>query len=280
MRSLVVSAPAAEAELAADMLWSLGVVAIEERPSVGGAIELWTSLGEGESALEVVASAVRARWRWWTVDVDESVADGWREHAAVVEVADDLVVVPAWRDDLLADVGPGCLALSIEPGPTFGLGDHPTTRGCLLALRRELKARATRSVLDVGCGSGILSVAAARWGVPRVVAVDISPAAVPITRDNARRNGVAGAVDVSTMPLHEVHGRHQVVVANILAPTLVELADDLKSRLDDGGALIISGVLVGRFDHVVHALAPLIPTRVDLIDGWATVTLGSGSQPA
>ena len=274
MRSFVVSAPAAEAEVAADVLWSLGVVAIEERMAVDGTIELWTSLGDGEGALDVVASALGARWRWWTAEVDESVADNWREHATVVEVADDLVVVPAWRYDLMSGVRAGCLALSIEPGPTFGLGDHPTTRGCLIALRREVAARVGASVLDVGCGSGILAVAAARWGARRVVAVDISPAAVPVTHENARRNGVASVVEVSTTPLHEVGGRHQVVVANILAPTLIELADDLKARLDAGGVLIISGVLAGRFDHVVQALEPLVPLGVDLIDGWATVTLG------
>ncbi len=278
MRSLVVSAPAAEVEVAADVLWSLGVVAIEERLAVDGTIELWTSLGDGEDALDVVASSLGARWRWWTTEVDESVADTWREHAVVVEVAEDLVVVPAWREDRMAGVRAGCMALSIEPGSTFGLGDHPTTRGCLLALRREMAARAGASVLDVGCGSGILAVAAARWGARRVVAVDISPAAVPVTQENALRNGVATVVEVSTTPLHEVAGRHRVVVANILAPTLIELADDLKARLDDGGALIISGVLAGRYDHVLQALEPLVPLGVDLIDGWATVTLGP--QPA
>jgi ribosomal protein L11 methyltransferase len=274
MRSVVVSATLGEAEVASDVLWSLGVVAIEERRCADDLVELWTSVGDDDAALDAVADALGPRWQWRIVDVDERVADSWREHAGAVEVSDDLLVVPAWRDDLVVDVPPGRMVLSIEPGSTFGLGDHPTTRGCLLALRRELACRPPTSVLDVGCGSGILAVAAARSGAGRVVAVDIAAAAVPTTLDNARRNGVAATVDVSTTPLHAVTGRYGVVVANILAPALIELADELRAHLDDGGALIISGVLAERFDHVLAALEPLVPTRIDVIDGWATVTLG------
>jgi ribosomal protein L11 methyltransferase len=96
---------------------------------------------------------------------------------------------------------------------------------------------------------------------------------VPTTLENAVRNGVDDRVQVSTMPLAEVEGTYELVVANILAPTLVELADDLLRVLAADGTLVISGVLDGRFDHVVAALAPARVVAVDVLDGWAAVTL-------
>ena len=273
MRSVVVSAQADEAELAAEVLWSLGVVAIEERHLEGGVVELWTSVGEGDEGLDALGVAVAARWPWRTVEVDERVADTWRAHATAIEIDDELVVVPAWRDDLGVATDGGRVVLSIEPGSTFGLGDHPTTRTCLLALRREVARRPGASVLDVGCGSGILSIAAVRFGAASAVAVDIAPAAVPITNDNARRNGVEGALSVSTTPLQAVDGRYDVVVANILAPTLVELADELMARVAPNGVLVISGILAERHDHVLRALHLLEVTSVDVLEGWATVSL-------
>ena len=280
MRSVVVSAPADEAEFASEVLWSLGVVAIEERQREGGVVELWTSVGDAAEGLEAVGVALDGRWRWRTVEVDERVADTWREHATSIDVDDDLVVVPAWRDDLGVTTDVGRIVLSIEPGSTFGLGDHPTTRACLLALRREIARRPRASVLDVGCGSGILAIAAVRFGAASAVAVDIAPAAVAATNDNARRNGVEGAISVSTTPLHAVDGRYDVVVANILAPALIELADELMARIAEGGVLVISGILADRHDHVLRALHLLEVASVDVIDGWATVSLELARPPA
>lgn len=280
MRSVVVSAAVDEAELASDVLWSLGVVAVEERRLADGTVELWTSLGEDDEALEALAEALGRRWRWRSVEVDERVADTWRQHAAAIEIDEALVVVPAWRDELVESSMIGRVVLSIEPGSTFGLGDHPTTRASLVALRRALVGRSGAAVLDVGCGSGVLAIAAVRFGAGAVVAIDIAPAAVPVTIENAHRNGVGDAVIVSTMPLHEVEGRFPVVVANILAPTLIELADGLRAHLAERGALIISGVLAERHDHVLRALEPLVPTQIDIVEGWATITLEMGPPPA
>ncbi len=266
---LVVTAPADEVELAADMLWSLGVVAVEERPGPSGECELWTSLGDDLVAAEAALAELSVRWAWRWEEVDAAVADSWRQFAQSVQVDDDLVVCPAW---VTAPSSDG-MVIRIEPGATFGLGDHPTTRLSLLALRHCLAARPGATVLDVGCGSGVLAVAAALFGAGEIVAVDITPAAVPTTLDNAVRNGVAGRIDVSTTPLAEVDGVFDVVVANILAPTLVELAPDLMRVAAPGGLLVLSGVLADRFDHVVASLAPFGVVSVDVLDGWAAVTL-------
>ena len=205
-----------------------------------------------------------AAWSWRFVEIDDVVVDTWRAYARPVEVGPGLVVCPAWVEP---PARPGDVVLAIEPGSTFGLGDHPTT---VLSLRALLgMVRPGDRVLDVGCGSGVLGIAAARFGAASVTCIDIAPAAVPVTLDNARRNGVE--VEVSTTPLGQVDGEFDVVVANILAPALVDLAPHL--RRVTRRVLIISGVLDGRYDHVVEALAPMPPVDVDVLDGWAAVSL-------
>lgn len=274
MIAFVLRVPAAEAEVASDALWSCGVAAVEERLVVDGRgdeVELWTAFGDevsgGDSLPFEPASGWCARWE----HVDDAVVDTWRRFAVPVEVAPDLVVCPAWIPFVTdrTDVE----VISIEPGVTFGLGDHPTTQLSLAALRREVRRRRGCAVLDVGCGSGVLAIGASRWGAARVVAIDLAPAAVPVTLDNAARNGVPGQVEVSNTPLARLEGRFDVVVANILAPTLVELSADLLRVLADEGTLVLSGVLAGRFDHVAAAMAPARLEHVDELDGWAALTM-------
>lgn len=284
--ALVVVVPGTELELASDMLWSLGVVAIEERPSADAdgviddpfdgtadhLIELWTSLGDDHDVIVQAAAAFPTRWRWHLVEVDEAVAHTWREHAGATWVAPDLVVCPSWIVFSAPHDAPDDLViLDIEPGSTFGLGDHPTTMLTMRALRDVLVPGGT--VLDVGAGSGVLSVAAARFGAGAVTAIDISPASPAVVRANAEANGVAGVIEASTTPLADIDGPYDVVLANILSPTLVELADDLRRVLDRDGMLVISGILAERHDHVLDALAPLVAVQTDVLDGWACVTL-------
>jgi ribosomal protein L11 methyltransferase len=267
MLGLVVTVPDDDVELASDRLWALGVVAIEERRS-GELVELWTSLGDDADAVGAAVERQLADWSWCLVEIDEAVADTWRQHAQPVWVQPDLVVCPAWVPFEAAD---DVTVIRIEPGATFGLGDHPTTMLTMMALRVALTPAAT--VLDVGCGSGVLSVAACVMGASHVVAIDISPAAIPVTTANAALNGVTDRVQVSTTPLAEVDGQYDIVLANILAPTLIELADDLRRVMTPGAVLIVSGVLADRHDHVEEALRPLRRTGRLTADGWAAVTL-------
>jgi ribosomal protein L11 methyltransferase len=269
MRALVVLVPVDELELASDLLWQLGVRAIEERPTDSGQIELWTAVGDGSEARQRTTAVLGERWPMRFVDVVDDAADTWREFARPIWVDEGLVLVPDWQDHEFSD---GVVALRIEPGGAFGLGDHPTT---LLSLRaiRPLLGPGCR-VLDVGCGTGVLAVAAAVLGAGATRAIDVASAAIEATIANAERNGVANLIDVDTMPVGELDGTFDVVVANILAPTLVELADDLRRLVAPTGHLVISGILAERHAHVLTALAPMVVERSDALDGWAAVTLG------
>ena len=261
MRQLVVTVAADEADLASDALWGLGVVAVEERQADDGSVELWTSLGDD-------AEHVDLPWPWRFVEVDAAVADTWRQFATPIWVEPDLVVRPAW---VPFDAPPGVTVLHIEPGATFGMGDHPTTVLSLRAARRLVTPGCT--VLDVGCGSGVLAIGACVFGADHAIGIDIAPAAVPTTEANSQANGVAVQVKVSTTDLADVEGTYDLVLANILAPTLVALSDDLRRVLAPGGTLVISGILADAHDHVLAALAPLKVLETETLDGWAAVTL-------
>lgn len=266
--ALVVTVPVSEAELAGDVLWRLGVAAIEERAADDGFVELWTSIGDDHEAVVREAEAFPARWRWHVAEVDPAIAESWRAHAVVTWIEHDLAAVPAWLEVELPD---DVLRLDIDPGATFGLGDHPTTVLTARLLREVWWPGAT--VLDVGTGSGILAVLAARLGAPYVRAIDIAPASVAVTRANAAANGVGEMIDVSTTPLADVEEPADIVIANLLAPMLIELADDLRRVTKPAGTLLISGILADDHDHVLAALRPLRPVATVTSDGWAAVQL-------
>lgn len=268
MRAFVVTVGADEVELASDALWRLGVRAIEERTGDGGHVELWTAVGDDRDATERATAALGERWPTRAIDIVDDGADTWREFAGPMWVDDRLVVVPAWQHHVFdGDV----VAIQIEPAGAFGLGDHPTTLLSLQAVRRHLEVG--RTVLDVGCGTGVIAVMAALTGARSVRAVDVANAAVEATRDNAARNAVADRVEADTTPAGDLGGTFHLVVANILAPTLIELAADLRRLTDIDGRLVISGILADRHDHVLSALAPMTVERTDTLDGWAAVTL-------
>lgn len=274
MLAFVVTVPGNEVELASDALWALGVAAIEERELAGEPatenhfVELWTSLGTDVDAVTTAAEAFPNRWRWRTVELDPAVADRWREHAVPSWVDDSLVIVPAWKD---VTVGHDVVRVDIDPGAAFGLGDHPTTILSLRLLHELLWPGAT--VLDVGCGSGVLGITAARLGSPYVAAIDVSPAAIEATRANAERNGVSATVNVSTTPLVAITEQFDVVVANLLAPIVVDAAPELRQVTAPAGALIVSGVLEGSHGRVVDALAPMRVVDSATREGWAALLL-------
>ncbi len=265
MLLIAVSPEPGEVELAADRLWGLGVVAVEER-CVGDDIELWTSLGADEMAATQALSSFPFAWRF--EGVDDGVGEEWRAFARPIHFAGGMVVRPAW---LASPPDDNPLHLAIEPGGTFGLGDHPTTVMCVGAVRDLV--RPGDRVLDVGTGSGILAVLAAKLGASACLAIDLGPDSVTTTGDNSRRNGVEDRVTATSQPLRDVSGAFDLIVANILAPVLLEMADDFKRLLAPGGRLVLSGMLTSRCDHVVKKMAPLRVTCRRRLDGWIAIEM-------
>ena len=177
-----------------------------------------------------------------------------------IRVSERLWIVPSWHDA----PDPQAIVLVLDPGMAFGTGSHPTTRLCLGWLENCIAPAV--SVLDYGCGSGILAIAAARLGASDVLGVDIDPQAVAASVSNAERNGVAVRFQDSE---REVKGQFDIVVANILANPLKVLAPAIYNHIRRGGRLALSGILAEQSDQLVAAYAPYLPLRVaDTRDGW------------
>jgi ribosomal protein L11 methyltransferase len=200
---------------------------------------------------------------------DLSYLDAWREWARPAQ-AGRLLIRPPWVAASTVGPGPEIVEVVIDPGHAFGHGGHPSTRLVLEALSARL--RPGQSVLDVGCGSGVLSVAAAALGAGSVTAIDIDPVAVSVTSANAQLNGVADRITASDRPVAAVPGRFDVVLANIGVVVLRELTPFLVERLKPGGWLALSGLL----EHQWEEVAPQVKGRIEGVlreEGWTAVVI-------
>ena len=185
-----------------------------------------------------------------------------------IRVSQRLWIVPSWHDA----PDPAAVNLVLDPGMAFGTGSHPTTRLCLEWLERNVAEGC--SVLDYGCGSGILAIAAARLGAGRVAGVDIDPQAVDAARANAERNRVRAVFAESTLP---VAGEYDLVVANILSNPLRVLAPAICAHVRSGGRLALSGILREQSDEIRAIYAPWVPLEVaDVREDWVCL---AGTKP-
>jgi ribosomal protein L11 methyltransferase len=177
-----------------------------------------------------------------------------------IRITDRLWIVPSWHQAPDA----GAINIELDPGMAFGTGSHPTTRLCLEWLCEAVTPAC--SVLDYGCGSGILGIAAARLGAGDVLGIDIDDKAVEAARDNAERNQARLRLQHSAVPLGDTF---DLVVANILTNPLCVLAPAIAARVAPGGGVALSGVLETQADQVIEAWAPFIALHVGAaLDGW------------
>lgn len=175
----------------------------------------------------------------------------------------------------------GSVALRLDAGPAFGSGEHPSTAGCLMALDRLARERRFRHLLDMGCGSGILTLAMAKtWHAP-VVACDIDDEAVRVTAANAGLNNVGKLVRARCGPSYRTPAvakgeTYDLIVANILARPLKAMAGDLRAVLAPGGVAVLSGLLKrdGRLVIAAHRVRGLRLIRTVLINDWITIVMG------
>jgi ribosomal protein L11 methyltransferase len=182
--------------------------------------------------------------------VEADWAEAWKAQLSVLHIGQHIVIRPSWLDYASA---PKDIVIDLDPGMAFGTGLHPTTQLCLEALEGLVQPRA--KVLDLGTGSGILAIAAAKLGARSVTAMDNDPVAVKIARENATANGVQEIVNVAKGSVGDITGRYDLVVVNILARVIVEmLREGLGSRVRLGGKMIAAGIIIDQEVHVIEAL--------------------------
>lgn len=301
MRELVLNCREAQAEAFSDALLEAGALSVSvedadegtagERPLFGEPgtepdVQAWDRnrvvalLPDGadpaqllEAALDYAGLDASLGRDWSLRDVPD--ADWVRltqSQFGPIEISPKLWIIPSWHREEMASgenaaaaaLAPDAIRIELDPGLAFGTGSHPTTHLCLAWLENAMPAGAT--LLDYGCGSGILAIAARKLGAGVTLAVDIDPQAVQSTADNAAVN----RVELSAMlPDGLPEGTFQVVVANILSNPLKVLAPMLAGRVAPGGHLVLSGVLERQAEEVAAAYAPWIAMSVwRARDGW------------
>lgn len=186
---------------------------------------------------------------------EEEWQESWKEHFHALRVGARTVIVPTWRtyEPRVDDV-----VISLDPGMAFGTGHHPTTRMCLELLERHVQPK--DCILDLGCGSGILSIAAAKLGASDVLGLEIDPIAASVAERNVRENGVQDTVttDEATLPHPKAEANgYDLLVANVSAKVITELAEHIVRVVRSGGTLIFSGILDKQQTEVIERMVAL-----------------------
>lgn len=289
-----------DAEWASAELYDLGTVGIEElrvesllRPVTDAAagfgrpesLDGLVALRAGFASADLAAEAARLLDPRWApraeVVVGDDWLDAWREHFDPIRCG-RVVVVPAWKSErelegspVLASLDAADLVIRLDPGRSFGTGGHASTMLCLEALQwiTEQGELAGAPVLDFGCGSGVLAVAATLLGAESAFAVDVEAAAIEATEHNAEHNGVADRVTgrVGTRPPEGM--AFPIVLANILAPVLRELAEAISASIRPGGLLVLAGFVEDQVPGLLACYPEFATVRVGTHDTWRSLTL-------
>ena len=194
----------------------------------------------------------------------------WKKNFRPIDVGDSLTIIPSWLP-----METERIPVIIDPGMVFGTGHHETTQTCLILIERLAKRPVRKSLLDIGTGTGILAIGAARLGFEQVMAVDIDPLAVDAATRNVAANGLTN-IDVREGTIASVSGTFDVIVANLLSEILTAIASELSLRLNHDGAAILSGLLVGQEEGVLRVMSSVgLTCRERVIDGMWTSLLCS-----
>jgi ribosomal protein L11 methyltransferase len=289
---LTVPASSDTAEGLANLLWDEGALGVVEEEAPAGSPPRLRAFYPGDGA----PAALVARVRDYLADLsalgfavtgtepavaplrEDAWATAWQQAFPPVAVGERFLVVPPWEAARAAPASPPeRLVLVIEPGRAFGTGHHGSTQGCLAVLDRAAAQRPLDRVLDIGTGSGILAVGAARLGARAVLAIDVDPDAVAAADANARRNGCRDRIDLALAGPESLPAgiRYPLVLANLLAQGHAALADQYDRLVEPGGRLVVGGMLVDQDGPVAERLAArgFAPSARAVVDGWVSLLL-------
>lgn len=282
--------PDDELDLASADFYDLGTVGIEElgHNDDAGTTALRVGFPSEElarAAESAVDPAWNARFRFF---VGDDWLDAWREHFEPFR-AGNIVIVPTWKDEaellghpILLAMGYPDITLHLDPGRSFGTGAHPSTRMILEAVQANgggsLGPLKGKRVLDIGCGSGVLAVAALLLEADQAHGIDIETAAPEVTMVNAHNNAVGSRCSAATTAVEDVSETYDVVFANILAPVLIELGPAIQRTVGPNGKLYLSGLIDEQKDRVLNAYPEL-----ELVDehrdaSWVCLVLARPSD--
>ena len=277
------SARASTKAQAIDFAWSANNVS-DTQPMVGLRAGFPSEAMAREASVFLLKGEAERNIAWqprFEVIVGDNWLDAWREYFVPLR-AGRLVVAPAWKqhdgsldhDPLLRNLSAQDIVVWLEPGRAWGTGAHASTSLCLSAVQRQLvqEPEANR-VLDVGCGSGVLCVAALLLGASSAYGIDIDETSPGVTMDNATRNFVSDRCSASTEPVGDVEGSYEVVVANILAPILIDLSVEIADRVAPRGALILAGLIEEQRDRVLAAYPAFTVEHTEHLGEWVGLTL-------
>lgn len=262
---------AARAEAVEDALLALGAQAVTLADAADqplfepppGATPLWqetivSALFDAETDTDALLAGLTAQLGAAPADyrmeqlADQAWERAWMDDFKPMQFGERLWIVPSWAEPMSGDA----VNLRLDPGLAFGTGTHETTAMCLRWL--DGADLTGKTVLDFGCGSGVLAIAALLLGAERALACDIDPQALMATRENAALNGVAHRLDACLPEELPQHATFDLVIANILAGPLVELAPQLLGHCAPGGELVLSGILAEQADAVEAAYTPTL----------------------
>ena len=206
---------------------------------------------------------------------DEDWSDTWKQYFHTEKIGGLIVIKPVWEE---YEASPDDIVIELDPGAAFGTGTHPTTSMCIKEL--ETLVKGGMKVFDIGTGSGVLAIAAAKLGATDVTAADYDATAVGVAKENIAHNHVEDVVKTMRSDLmKQVEGKADLVIANIIADIVIRLFDELDAHLNPGGTLLASGIIADRIADVTEAALAhgFIIDKVMEAKGWAAMVIRSGA---
>lgn len=204
---------------------------------------------------------------------DEDWSESWKQYWHPQRIGKHIIICPSWEK--VDDIQENDIIINLDPGAAFGTGTHQTTRLCIRAVEKVYSEENTfEKVLDVGTGSGILAIIAAKMGAKEVYGIDIDSVAIEVSIENAQKNSVSKVCHFDDNSLKNINDKYDLVIVNILARTIIMMADDVKKVCKNGGTILLSGIIEAKVNEVIEKYESIGLNLVekDEEEGWYSLT--------